>query len=127
MNPKTILVADDDDGIRFAIVCMLSDKGHKVLEATDEKSIITLADKAELWIIDARLPTNGYEGLLAVSSLKKKGVVPTYPILFMSVDPDTFAADRLAALTRMGLKYEWLDKPFEPEYLLERIDTLVAI
>ncbi len=124
MKAKTVLVADDDPGILFCIVTILEDHGFNVLQAKSEEELLKHASLAELWIVDARLPTNGYEGILAVAELHDKGIKPDVPIIFMSVDVESFALQRLSALKSKGINYEWLEKPFELQYLLQRVSNL---
>lgn len=128
MNAYKIVVADDDDGIREPIVSLLQDHGFFILEARTEEELLMHAanPNAVLWIIDVRLPTRSYEGILAVKDLHAKGIIPKLPILFISVEAEDFAQDKLEGLKKLGVKYEWLEKPFELEYLLRRIQTFLC-
>jgi CheY-like chemotaxis protein len=120
-TPLTVLVADDDDSIRFPIVSILEDYGYQVLEAITESDLIDQAPKAAVWIVDVRLPSRAYEGLLGVAQLVKSGTMPRFPVLFISVDAASYADAELNALRDLGVQFEWLEKPFELELLLEKL------
>src|SRR5689334_19172531 len=119
-SETTILVADDDSGIRFAIVGILQDFGFKVVEASNEDELIERAQKADIWVIDARLPTRSYEGILAVWKLHERYKC-TRPVIFTSVDSQQFADKQLDRLEKAKIKFVWLEKPFEPELLVNVI------
>jgi CheY-like chemotaxis protein len=121
MRKPTILIADDDYGNRFPLVALFEDYGYHVEQAESKQEVLQVAQKADVWIIDARLPTLDLEGIEAVGELVSKGTVPQYTVFFMSVISQESAAAKLATL---GISYEWLEKPFEPQFLFEKIRSL---
>jgi DNA-binding response OmpR family regulator len=117
----TILIADDDAGYRFPLVNLFKDYDYEVLEAETKDEVLCLAKRADFWIVDARLPTSAMEGIQAVQKLVEEDVRPKFPIIFMSVTPESFVRDMLKVIVEKGIHYEWIEKPFELELLIERI------
>jgi DNA-binding response OmpR family regulator len=120
----TILIADDDAGYRFPLVSLFRDFDYTVLEAETKDQVIDLGNKADVWIIDARLPTSAMEGILAVQKLVEAGVQPKAPIIFISVTPESFVKHMLKVFTDKRIHYKWIEKPFELQMLLEMVKIL---
>ena len=123
--PATILIADDEHGYRSAIADMFADAGFEVLEAESEEEVVSRAPQADVWIIDVRLPTREREGIRAVSHLIDEGKRPAFPVVFISVDSEAEADenDQVASFRKRSVPYEWYQKPFEPEFLLEQVQS----
>lgn len=116
-----ILVADDDAGYRFPIKNLFEDYAYEVLEATNRQDVVNMGVGADVWIIDVRLPTGEMEGILAVRDLVEQGIQPPHPVIFISVNPESLAEEKLAAL-KGKVRYEWVEKPFELEFLLAKVE-----
>lgn len=58
-HPGTILIADDDNGVRTSLQELLELAGHRVLSAGDgDKALRTLrADNVDVVILDMKMPT----------------------------------------------------------------------
>jgi DNA-binding response OmpR family regulator len=125
---KKILVADDDDGFRYPIVNLLEDSGFEVVQATTKDEVLDCVEREQpvLWIIDARLPSAELEGIIAVRELAERAVRSPYPVIFISVLPKSFAIDKLMAVQGAGVKFEWLEKPFELQFLLTIIENYMS-
>lgn len=117
-----VLVADDEEGYRWPLAKMLSDSDFEVLEASDYDEAVRLGREADIWVIDVRLPTSKNEGILVVRQLVEENVTSSYPVFFISVLPESLANEELDILRQWGVRYEFLEKPFEPEFLLKRIN-----
>jgi len=124
MKTTTILVADDDVGYRFIISNFLRDYGYHVIEAANESEIKSQASEANLWVFDVRLPTSKLEGIIVAKELLDRSIYPQYPILFMSVLPESMAYE-LQELKERSIPYEWIKKPFEIELLLSKIEKYI--
>jgi DNA-binding response OmpR family regulator len=118
-----VLIADDDDGYRFPLKNLLDDYEYEVLEARNKEELIRQAQGADVWVIDARLPTEEMEGIEAVRELGERGTIPRHPVLFISVMPEDNVKVKLDSLKGKGIPYEWVEKPFELELLLRRIQA----
>lgn len=118
---SSVLVADDDAGYRYPIAMLLQDEGFKVTMVESRDALVEAAPAADIWIVDVRLPTNEQEGIQAVRQLVENGVRSVAPVIFISVTPESFADEQLGWLRHHGVDYEWLEKPFEPSLLIERV------
>ena len=83
--PPTILVVDDDPGVRWVLVDSLSDAGYAVEQAPD--GIVALRRIAiqapDLILTDARMPYLDGIGLATILAPHS----PAIPIILMSADP----------------------------------------
>jgi CheY-like chemotaxis protein len=117
----TILVVEDDDLVRTMTVRVLQRNGYGTLEAADaaeaEGRARTHVVGVDLLLVDIGLPvTNGLE---LVERLKQHW--PAAKILFMSAFTRTALAEQ-GILPGSG----FLEKPFAPVTLIERIETILA-
>ena len=119
-----ILVADDDDGYRYPIVNMFQDFGYEVLEASTQIEVESLGPQTDVWVLDVRMPTAEMEGIIAVHNLvSEKNVRPRCSVIFMSVLPESVASTKLKALKDASVDYLWIEKPFELEFLLQKVQA----
>src|SRR5258708_913982 len=107
IKPSKVLVADDDNHIRFPLCCALEREGLNPIIATNESELVQLAPGCDAWIIDVRLPTKNCEGLLGVLALTKEGFHFNRPIVFISVDTEDDAADLVCRLKTARITYYW--------------------
>jgi two-component system OmpR family response regulator len=119
-NPTSIariIVVDDDDSVRDALLEYLSARGYGLRGAAHARAFDTLwaAEPAELIIVDVMMP--GEDGLSLCRRLAQTGV----PILMVSaLDGVT---DRVVGLETGA--WDYLAKPFEPAELLARVRALL--
>lgn len=117
----TILIVEDDDLVRTMTVRLLQRNGYATLEAASateaEGRARTHVVGVDLLLVDIGLPvTNGLE---LVERLKQHW--PAAKILFMSAFTRTALAEQ-GILPGAG----FLEKPFAPVTLIERIETMLA-
>ena len=62
--PPTILVVDDEAGLREALALFFEGEGYQVLTARDGAEALTLLGRADLIVSDVRMPTMGGGELL---------------------------------------------------------------
>lgn len=118
-----VLVADDTEGYRYPLSNILKDNQYKVLEAESVEEVEKLAGEAQIWIIDVRLPSQK-EGIEVVRKLIiEKKCKPKFDVIFISV---LTQADCDSELENFPEKYNWIEKPFEPEYLLEIVNEMTG-
>jgi len=93
----TILVVDDEAGLRETLATFLEDEGYLVLTARDGAEALELLDRADLIVSDVRMPTMGGGELL----LRLRAREAPQPILLFSgySDLDSRVAASLGALT----------------------------
>lgn len=119
----TILVVDDEEGVRVLIRRQLSEHGHTVLEAGDGADALHLLrrrnGKVNLVLSDVVMPgMNGTELAAVICS-----EFPGLPVVLMS-------AYAPAGLTRVGLEgaiVPVLRKPFEESQLTELIEVALTL
>ena len=68
LMPGSVLVVDDDDGIRTSLRLALEDHGYKVLEAPDGETALDRmrTEPPDVVVLDLMLP--GMDGLCAPSA-----------------------------------------------------------
>jgi two-component system, NarL family, nitrate/nitrite response regulator NarL len=117
----TVLVVDDDDGLRAMIASLLEQAAYAPVEASSgEAALTTAADSSfDLVLLDVDLPgLSGYEVCRRLR--EQRGT--TMPIMFVS-GSRVEALDRVAGLL-IGAD-DYLVKPFAPEELLARVRALL--
>jgi DNA-binding response OmpR family regulator len=118
----TILVAEDDDALRGIVTRVLWDQGYRTLEARHGREALHLAELAapylDLVVTDVVMPE--LDGLELGRELAR--CWPSLPVLYISAYPanDIFSRGGPTDST------PFLQKPFTPEVLLERVRRLLA-
>ena len=116
-----ILIAEDERDIRDLIEFTLTFAGHQVVKATNGAQAVEMAIQVmpDLIMMDVRMPKmTGYE---ACRALKQIDAVKNIPIVFLSAKgQDTEVETGLDAGA-----YEYILKPFAPEQLTKRIQTIL--
>jgi len=121
-SAQTILVVDDDMGVKMFVTQALKNEGYKVLGAADVQEALHVSDvypaAIHLILTDIVLPT-GNGMTLAAALLSKRR---TTPILYMS----GAGADAIHALQFDGAPAGgFLQKPFSPENLVEKVRAIL--
>lgn len=111
MKKENMLVVDDEDIMRDALVDFFSDEGHKVDTAQDGDKALEKFNLKDynVMIIDLRLP--GRDGLSVLDEVKAKN--PKAKVIIITAYP-TVETEKEAM--RRGA-FEYLQKPFELNYL----------
>ena len=116
---ETVLVVEDNDGMRAAVSRILTGNGYRVASARDGKAALPLlADPAltiDLLLTDMMMP--GMSGPEVAASCT--GLRPGLPVLFMSGYSAELAGKPPAAAGGIDL----VEKPFTPAVLLRRVAT----
>jgi two-component system, sensor histidine kinase and response regulator len=117
-----VLVIDDSDDVRAAVVQTLQHFGFAAREARDGRAGIQIAlgDAPDLIICDVRMPDmDGYKTLAAIRDIP---AIANIPFIFL-----TAAMDK--SDVRRGMVSgadDYLTKPFTSEELLEAVTTRLA-
>ncbi|MCL5883843.1 MAG: PAS domain S-box protein [Deltaproteobacteria bacterium] len=118
---ETLLVAEDDDLVRDLIRTILSGTGYTVLEARDGMEAWEIARRHEgpihMLVTDVVMPRMGGRELAALFAGQRTGA----KVLFLSGYTDD-------AIVRHGVLeagVEFIQKPFRPAELVQRIRTLL--
>ncbi|MBE9528069.1 MAG: sigma-54-dependent Fis family transcriptional regulator [Proteobacteria bacterium] len=114
-NKETVLIADDDESIRWVLERFFTDLGYEVVQTGNgrEASSALEAGEAALAILDINMP--GRDGLQVLKSLP--GAVTT-PVIIMTAESsmtNTIEAMKLGA-------FDYVSKPFD----LSELEIIVA-
>ena len=118
----TILVAEDDDALRSIVTRVFWDQGYRTLEARHGTEALHLAELAapylDLVVTDVVMPE--LDGLELGRRLAQRWA--SIPVLYISAYPpnDIFSRGGPSQST------PFLQKPFTPDVLLERVRQLLA-
>ena len=117
-----ILVIDDDELIRSALVQSLGNAGHKVIEAADGQQGCELARTmpVDLVLTDLVMPVQ--EGVETILTLKRER--PKLPVIAMSGGV-TNSKLYLEIAGKIGAK-RILPKPFLPRTLISLVESVLA-
>jgi two-component system cell cycle sensor histidine kinase/response regulator CckA len=118
----TILVADDEEGVRSVVASVLEDAGYTVQLASDGGEAVErlreLGDRIRLIILDLTMPTLG--GAEAATALRE--IRPDIPIIAMSGYGDIEVMQRFG---HTGVD-DFLSKPFTPDQLAAKVRDALA-
>jgi CheY-like chemotaxis protein len=114
---STVLVVDDDPGIRESVTEVLTGEGYRVLQAGDgAEALEHLAHLAERCVVLLDLAMPRMNGLEFLAELSRRGPVARTPVLVMSANahPGELDHPQVVALLR---------KPFELDELLRWVEV----
>ena len=122
MNPKNILVIEDDETQRLSLKRILEMDGYTVLMVADSAELTALLDKDEqfhLIIMDIGLPwINGFE---LAQMMKEHRDLKKIPLVFLSAQAEQEDFDR----ARQVGAADYIKKPFDINKLKEVISQLM--
>jgi CheY-like chemotaxis protein len=118
---ETILVAEDDPLVRDLTVRILQGAGYQTITAADGDEAVRLfeenSERVSLALLDVVMPKRG--GRDAFQRIR--AISPTMQAIFCSgYDPDTAQVGFV-----MDDELRLIQKPFDPEYLLETIRAVL--
>lgn len=113
----TILIADDDEGMRMLLSMSLEMAGHHVLVAVNGIEGIALARKhnPDLLVVDANMPP--LDGPQAIAQLRAEGM--ELPAILITADTQESFAVPIDKNTR------FLSKPFSPPRLMTFVSQVL--
>ena len=119
MQPKTILVVDDNPDARFVYQAALEYAGYTVIEALDGEEGLTRTREArpDLIVMDVSMPI--LDGLSAAELLRADPVTAAIPILGVTGE-DFSTEDRQRALAAFTRLYR---KPIAPKDLVHEVEA----
>jgi CheY-like chemotaxis protein len=124
MNPKKILVVEDDTGVQEFYREVLTSAGYEVLIASTAVTAVNLArvEEPDLITLDIKLSTNStdeaWDGFSVVALLRRLSATKPPPIVVISGTPDS--GDTMKKALEAGI-HRYLAKPIEREMLLKVI------
>lgn len=120
----TILIADDDENVRYALVKLLRKAGYEVVEARNGKEATKLLKKSmpQLLITDIVMPEQDGMGLFN----KARELNPHLPVLVMSGGGNMIGLDFLAMAQALGANAT-MSKPFDNDSFLNVVANLAVV
>ena len=115
-----VLAVDDSKTMRDMVSFTLKNAGHDVIEATDGKHALSLAEGArvDLVITDVNMPN--MDGITLVKSLRALPSYKSTPILVLTTEADATKKNQGREAGATG----WIVKPFSPDKLLQVISKV---
>jgi CheY-like chemotaxis protein len=117
MNPKKVLIVDDEEFVRQLIQIKLKFCGIETVEAGNGLEAVerAITEKPDLILLDVMMPKmNGFE---ACQRLKANQETAHIPIVMLTARGDPSAKERGENAGAL----EYLTKPFSPQKLAERV------
>ncbi len=119
MEPKRILVIDDDPDELATLDLMLRSSGYKAMTASTGKAALQMANmyRPDLLVLDLRMPV--VDGFDVLSQLRKS--LPALPVIVVTGDDGQQTRERAVGLGASA----YLVKPFDTEVLVGEIRRLL--
>ena len=120
---KTILFIEDEEELLSTLGNLLLEQGYQVVRAQSaEKALKTLQDTPpDLILADIKLP--GMDGFDFFEQVKKQSSLTNVPVVFLTAFNDVGA---MMYAKKVGVS-EYITKPFDFEYLVTRIRSLLPL
>jgi two-component system cell cycle response regulator DivK len=119
MNPRTILLIEDNAQNRYLATFLLEQRGHRVVSAADGRLGIEAAQRnpPDLVLLDIQLPAmDGYAVARALRSISATASIP-----IVAVTSYAMVGDREKCLAAGCNGY--IEKPINPETFLAEIES----
>jgi DNA-binding NtrC family response regulator len=111
----SLLVVDDDAGIRESAAIALRKAGHKVFEASDAASALQLLREHRVDVVVSDIYMPGADGLSLLQSISERRDAPRVILMTARGSIET------TALAHRGGAFDYLAKPFELSELIARV------
>jgi DNA-binding response OmpR family regulator len=123
MQPKKILVADDESHILSVVSLKLRNAGFEVVCAHDGAEAVEMAgrERPDLLITDYHMP--GLNGLEVCARLRERAEMSTLPAIMLSARGYHLTE---AELAQSGIS-QMISKPFSPRQLLATVNEVLGI
>ncbi len=117
----TVYVVDDDAGLRRALKLLLESSGHTALSYASAEDFLDgyQPGRPGCLVLDLKMP--GLSGLALQEEMRTRGIL--MPIIILTGHGDVPSAVK----AMRGGAIDFLQKPYEGEKLLERIDQCLAL
>src|ERR671925_709777 len=115
-EPATLLVADDDPGLRESLERTLTREGYRVLLASDGRAALERLQSGAVDLILTDLKMPGLTGLELLRAAK--AIAPDVDVILLTA----FGTVEEAVKAMKDGAYDFLTKPFRREQLLKLVD-----
>ncbi len=118
---KTLLIADDEEGVRALVRMTLEGGEYDIVEAANGEEALALARerRPDLMLLDVMMP--GLSGVEVCTELKDDPATRDMPIVILTVKAEE--SDRQEGLTAGADDY--FTKPFSPLSLIRKVDEVL--
>ncbi len=114
--PMNILVVEDDDALRDALLITLEAAGHQATGADGGPAALAMLDRKAFHMVVSDLRMAPMDGLQLLGEIRTRK--PGLPVMLMTAFGDV---DKAVAAMRGGA-CDFMLKPFEPKALLDQIE-----
>lgn len=121
MNTSRVLVVEDDEGLREALVDTLALAGYQWIEADSAEQALLLLKSESVDIVVSDVQMAGMDGLGLLRNIKQHW--PKIPVLLMTAYANI--EDAVAAMKEGAIDY--MAKPFAPEVLLNMVSRYAPV
>ncbi|WP_279145482.1 sigma-54-dependent transcriptional regulator [Photobacterium carnosum] len=121
MSQTRVLVVEDDEGLREALVDTLALAGYQWIEAESAEHALVLLKSESVDIVISDVQMAGMDGLALLRSIKLQW--PKMPVLLMTAYANI--EDAVAAMKDGAIDY--MAKPFAPQVLLNMVGRYAPI
>lgn len=123
MHNKSVLIIDDEQGIRSLVSGILSDEGYTCIEAAtvNEAHERLAQDKVDLAIVDIWLDNSDEDGIHILKHIKDN--TPHMPVIMMS----GHGTVKTAVSTIKKGAHDFIEKPFKSDRLLIMVQRALEI
>jgi DNA-binding response OmpR family regulator len=116
---KTVLVVEDDPGIRNLVASRLQEHGYEITLAVTAEDALKKAESADVILLDLMLP--GMSGGALLTEMRKQ---KTYvPVIIVSATPEREGRKNINGTFVEG----YIQKPFKFEVLLEHVKVAAGL
>lgn len=123
MSPPKILIIDDSETMRRAVVEALEPEGFAVLTASDGfRGIATLKETRDLSLVIVDLNMPGLSGFGVLDWMRKDASPHLPPAVFMTTEVSAPTLEQAKKAGAVG----WLVKPCRPDQLLAVAKRILA-
>ncbi|WP_150137492.1 sigma-54-dependent transcriptional regulator [Candidatus Enterovibrio escicola] len=121
MNNSKILIVEDDEGLREALVDTLTLAGYQWIEVNSAEQALLILKKEPVDIVVTDVQMAGMDGLILLRNIKIN--YPKLPVLLMTAYANI--QDAVDAIKEGAIDY--MSKPFAPEVLLNMISRYAPV
>ena len=126
LTATTILIVDDDDGIRETLRFMLEDAGYVVFEAEngiEALNVLRASQEPMVVLLDVKMPVlNGEQVLEAV--VKDPHGLHRHAYVVVTASPQAITPRMLALIAQLAIPF--VPKPFGMDQLLDAIERAAS-
>lgn len=121
MSQGKLLVVEDDEGLREALVDTLLLAGYNCSEVDSGEAALVVLNKNKFDLVISDIQMGGMSGLTLLQNIKDK--YPTLPVLLMTA----YATIDDAVNAMRDGAIDYLAKPFSPEVLLNQVSRYAPV